>query len=110
MIPDTPIRLHWFTVEARKALLHMIQKLDAGMSTSMAYELASDELTKLYRQACLLEGAAPVNAMLDPVAVELQARFALDNLFHALKAGSYEGECRKHFWATFRKATNPHAV
>lgn len=108
-VPNTPERLHWLTVRARQALAHMYAKIDAGMTTSTAFEIASDDLTRLYKAACQLEGAPPQNVMLDPAAVELQARFALDSAINAVKKGCCETEVRQHFWFIFRKATNPHA-
>lgn len=109
-LPDTPARLHWLTVQFRKSLALLGKRLDAGMNQSQAFELCSDELTRLYRQSCTAELAPPVNAMLDPTAIELQARFALDAAITAVKARLTESEVRQHFWGTFRKATNPHAV
>jgi hypothetical protein len=109
MIEGTPYRIFWLTVEFRKTLKELRTKLDAGLSTSTAFEIASDDLTRLYRQSCMLESVQPCNTMLEATAVDMQARFALDAAIGACNGTNGEAAVRKQFWATFRKATNPHS-
>lgn len=104
---DKNFRVFWLTQKHKRNLAAMLVQLDAGMSTSAAFQIAAAEVDNLYREACRLEGVPVKNHMLDPVAVDLQARFALDALFLAIKGGLCESEVRKQFWSIFRKATTP---
>ena len=99
-------RLLWLAVRSKQALSHMVQKLDLGFTSSTAYQIASEEIDRLYEQACLIEGVPAKPHMLELEAVKLQARFALDAALHAAKHGLPDGEVRKQFWATFAPVTN----
>lgn len=106
-VPGASLRLFWLTVRTKQALAHMIAKLDLGFTPSTAYQLASEEIDRLYQQACLLESVPPEPHMLEREAVKLQARFALDAALHAAAHGVPDGEVRKQFWATFAPVINP---
>lgn len=102
-----PYRLVWLTQKFRWNISHLYKQLEAGMTPSAAFLIASEEITRHYREACALDGLPCVNTMLDPTAVDLQARFALDAALAAKDAGAPDGEVRKQFWAIFRKETTP---
>lgn len=106
-LEGAPPRLYWLTVRNKQNLADLMVKLDLGMTKETAYQIASEEIDRLYQQACLLEQVPPVNNLLDPTAVRMQARFALDAAMIAARAGMLEGEVRKQFWAIFGKVTNP---
>ena len=99
-------RLAWLATKCRWNLAQMLRQLESGMSPSIAVEIANEMTTRFYREACALDNQPIVNTMLDPTAVEMQARFALDAALVASAKGAPEGEARKQFWAIFRKATH----
>ena len=100
-------RLLWHTSEMKLLLSRLLRDIEAGLGTSVAFEMALRDIDILYRKTCALENVQPINHMLQAPSVELTARFALDALFGALKGHCTESEARSAFWAIFRKATNP---
>lgn len=84
-----------------------LNRLDAGMRPSVAIDMAMSELERLYRTIAAAEGLQPVNVNLDPLSIEMYARFALDALFGALKGDGTEAKASKAFWQSFHRCTRP---
>lgn len=100
-------RLQWLTREGKKALDRLMQRIEVGMTPSVAFEIAFGELDSAYEVACRMEGIEEVPRPLDPVSVEAAARFSLDCLFGAIKGKLSEEAARRAFWANFRRTTRP---
>lgn len=103
----TSAGLLWLQAEMKKSVRMMLTRIEAGMSVSCAVQDSLRELDVAYKAACKLDGVQFLNASLDPCSVSLQARFALDAVFLALKGGCNEHDARKSFWAIMRKCTQP---
>lgn len=100
-------RILWITSRTKDLLKRMITDMEAGLSASVAFEMCLHDIDQLYKQACALEQTVPINHMLEPVSVDMCARFGLDALFGALKGNCTESDCRRAFWQVFRRATLP---
>lgn len=100
-------RLLWYTSETTKLLARLLRDLEAGLTPSVAFEVAFTDVDRLYRKTCAIEQIPQINHMLDPASVELNTRFALDALFGALKGEPDEAGARKAFWTIFRRVTLP---
>lgn len=96
-----------FSALTKKALSRALKQIEAGITPSLAVEIASREYDLAIKRKANEVPLQLVNTLLDPVAVELQARFALDCLFAALAGQLSESEARAAFWHKFRAATLP---
>lgn len=105
-------RVLWITEAYKACLGRLVRQVEAGMSLSVAWEIAYRDLDNEYRKLCLLETIPAENHMLDPATVEMFARFGLDAVFGAQVGGCDESDQRKAFWQVFRRVTSPttHAV
>jgi phage terminase large subunit-like protein len=100
-------RVLWMLSKTKDMLQRLIRDLEAGMTPTVAYQMAFHDVDQIYRQFCSMEQLPPVNHMLEPTSVEMYARFGLDALFGALKGECNESECRKAFWQVFRRSIRP---
>lgn len=100
-------RMLLMTNAFKGVLTRLIRHIEAGMTYSIAWEIAFRELDDEYRKACLLEQLPPQNHMLDALSVEMFARFGLDALFSNKVAAGSNSDQRAAFWAVFHRVTRP---
>lgn len=89
----------------KRELCKLHEEFLAGLSPDVSLEVSCAMLHRTYLELCAKELLQPINHMLEPTSVELQARFGLDCLFKALEGGCDQADARKAFWSKLYVAT-----